>query len=572
MRVAVLLSLLTIFGISSAQATRYLVVVKNHQKFAQMHALWTLGAGNQQMNRFFAAKVNPSSYTVENSLPHIGALVVDSENQLLSQELSSNDVYVEKEVFHPAPQPLIGYHLTQAWDFSLAQPQMELTKKRHKKRKHAGEEPPSAPEEPTPVAAAGTPWGITAIHAQAAWGLSHKGQGARVLILDTGVDRDHPALKGNIEDGRNFVGDENSPYEYADHEGHGTHVSGTVAGLELNDGFTGVAPAAKVLMGRVCSEEGCSNIAVAQGIDWGIAEKVDVISMSLGGDFGTNAEKMATERAEAAGVIVVAASGNKGTNSVSFPAAFPNVIAVGAVDENLKKADFSQWGPQLSIMAPGVAVRSSVPQGTGREAQVALGNDSQQMQAVKSAAFMGSVRLDQPLTLPLADVGLGKTEDFKDKDLSGKLALISRGEITFVEKVKNAMAAHAAGVVLYNNADGVIGGVASDSGDLNIPVVMIEQTVGQQAQSALQNGRQVMASVAVKGTDYATFDGTSMATPHVAGVLALIKATNPQLTPSQVREVLKATANPTTQANDENQYGAGIVDAEKAVAKASQIR
>jgi subtilisin family serine protease len=82
----------------------------------------------------------------------------------------------------------------------------------------------------------------------------------------------------------------------------------------------------------------------------------------------------------------------------------------------------------------------------------------------------------------------------------------------------------------------------------------------------------VQASVAVVGSDYATFDGTSMATPHVSGVVALIKATNPNLTPAQVRDVLKSTAAPTTDVNDQNQYGAGVVDAEKAVAKASQLR
>src|SRR6185312_10479630 len=221
----------------------------------------------------------------------------------------------------------------------------------------------------------------------------------------------------------------------------------------------------------------------------------------------------------------------------------------------------------------GVAVRSSVPQGTGRDAQVSLGASAEQLHAVNSAAFMGSARLDQAVTLPLMDAGLGKPEDFQGKDFTGKLALVSRGEITFVEKVQSAIAAHAAGIVLYNNADGVIGGAATaDGAVLNVPVVMIEQAVGQQASAALKAGQQVQASVAVIGSDYATFDGTSMATPHVSGVVALIKATNPKLTPAQVRDVLKSTATPTTDTNDQNQYGSGVVDAEKAVAKASQIR
>lgn len=582
MRTAFLLSLAVTMGISTAQAARFLVVVKNSQKLSQLQSLWTLGA-NQQMNRMLSNRVTVQNglqpqMTVENSLTRVGAMVVDSDDANLAAKLTSSDVYVEKEVFHPAPKPLIGYHLTQAWDFSAAQPLFETSgKHKPKKPKPTPEnpaDPTPAPEAPTaPSASGGTPWGITAVHAKAAWDLAHKGQGARVLILDTGVDRDHPALKGNIEDGKNFVGDNNAPYDYADHEGHGTHVSGTIAGLELTDGFSGVAPAAKLLMGRVCGTDSCSNIAVVQGIDWGIEEKVDVISMSLGGDFGTNAEKLATERAEAAGVVVVAASGNSGESHVGFPAAFPNVIAVGAVDSNLKKANFSQWGPELSIMGPGVAVRSSVPQGTGRDAQVSLGEGSDQLQSVNSAAFIGSARLDQPVALPLMDAGLGKPEDFQGKDFTGKMALISRGETPFVDKVKGALAAHAGGVVLYNNADGVIGSAATNDGSvLDIPVVMIEQKAGQQALAALKAGQTVQASVAVVGSDYATFDGTSMATPHVSGVVALIKATNSKLTPAQVRDVLKSTAIATTDVNDQNQYGAGVVDAEKAVAKASQLR
>ncbi len=154
-------------------------------------------------------------------------------------------------------------------------------------------------------------------------------------------------------------------------------------------GFTGVAPQAKILMGRVCSEQGCSNVAIAQGINWGITEKVDVISMSLGGMWSTPAERDAVLKADKAGVTVVAASGNNGSGKVSFPAALPSVIAVGAIDNTLKKADFSQYGPELAVVAPGVAVVSSVPQGTGREASVEISMDNKAAK-VNASTFQGA--------------------------------------------------------------------------------------------------------------------------------------------------------------------------------------
>jgi subtilisin family serine protease len=195
-----------------------------------------------------------------------------------------------------------------------------------------------------------------------------------------------------------------------------------------------------------------------------------------------------------------------------------------------------------------------------------------QMQQVKSAAFMGSSRLDHADAKALVDCGLGKPEDVQGKDLTGKIALIARGDIHFSDKVKAALSVHADGVLMYNNADGLISGTATEDGsELSIPVVMVEQSVGQQLVAALKAGQTPTASVAVVGTDYATFDGTSMATPHVSGVIALMKATHPGLTPQQVRDILKATST-ALGPNDENQYGNGLVDAAKAVQAASQVK
>ena len=245
----------------------------------------------------------------------------------------------------------------------------------------------------------------------------------------------------NFEQGRNFfeteTGEVNAA-DFIDKEGHGTHVSGTIAAsYNAKTGFTGVAPKAKILMGRVCGKEGCSNIAISEGINWGIEQHVDVISMSLGGPVGSLTHETAVKNAEAAGVVVVAASGNDGTGQVSFPAAYNDVYAVGAIDINLKKTSFSQWGPELDIVAPGSAVISSVPRGSGRDSIVNISYPGIKRE-IKSAAFSGTKLVSKAVTKQLVVAGLGKPEDFSKIKVKGKFALISRGEIKFSEKVKNA--------------------------------------------------------------------------------------------------------------------------------------
>ncbi|MBO9667760.1 MAG: S8 family serine peptidase, partial [Bdellovibrio sp.] len=355
--------------------------------------------------------------------------------------------------------------------------------------------------------------------------------------------------------------------DFTDHVGHGTHCSGTIAGVMDQNGFTGVAPQAKLLMGRVCSEQGCANTAIAAGINWGISQKVDVVSMSLGGAWSTPGERDAIAKAAKAGLTVVAASGNDGSARVSYPAALPTVIAVGAVDSKLVKTDFSQWGPELAIVAPGAGVVSTVPQGSGREASVTISVAGQSAQ-VASTTFQGAREVLTAESNSLVDCGLGKAADFNGKNVKGKFALISRGEINFSEKIQNAIKAGAVGAVIYNNAPGLIqGALTSDGSVLPVAVFMIEQAVGQKIVQTLAAGTDVQATLLTVATDYAAMDGTSMATPHVAGVAALVKAANKNLNGAQVKELLKSTAT-ALGPNTANEYGSGIVNAEAAVSAA----
>lgn len=532
-----------IVGTAQASSRRVLVMLKDKQAFNVAH---------QDIEQMKAMQSHDIHFQLpKNSIANVKAILTDSLAQLNTMVMIVKDdqelaklqanpqvLLVEKEMFHPTPKPFNGSisHLIRPTSFEMnSMPGLK------------------------------TPWGIKAVNAIQAWPTANYGQGARIAVLDTGLDKNHPSIRANFEKGKNFVTETGAAEDdIKDTVGHGTHCSGTIAGVADSTGFTGVAPRAKLLSGKVCGEEGCSNVSIAQGINWAVQEKVDVISMSLGGNMSTPSERMAIRSALNNGITVVAATGNDGVDSVSYPAALPGVIAVGAVDSQLKKADFSQYGPEVAVVAPGVDVVSSVPQGAGRESQVKISVNGQTT-VVKSTTFEGAKEMIDPQENILVDAGLGKPEDFAKVNVLGKFALVKRGDIKFVEKIENALNAGAAAVLIYNNQPGLLQGALTEDGStLDIGVFMIEQTVGEQLIQNMTEGKNTKATLATIVTDYSSFDGTSMATPHVAGVAALIKATNKSLKPAQVKEILQTTATPLGP-NEKNQYGAGIVNAEKAV-------
>jgi serine protease len=518
------------------ESKRYLVQFKSTSTFEALaqkapHSQWTPQSKVALMRLFNTNAV------VHQSLQNVKLMVIESEDAKAIQSLRAHPsiALVEEEMFHPAPQPVAtkspqDTEVSGGFETSVKMPR---------------------------------PWGIDAVKAPQAW-TQTKGQGARVLVLDTGVDKTHVALVRNIEKLKNFTSPDAT--DVADTVGHGTHVAGTVLADGAEEGLVGVAPQAKLLMGKVCSDRGCSSIAIVNGLDWAMQEKVDVVNMSLGGMFLSQAEAQALRRAEEAGVFIAAASGNDGNGRVSYPAAFPTVLAVGAVDSDLQKADFSQWGPELAIVAPGVEVFSALPAGSGRGSVVRLNLDGKSLNDIKSNPFQGSPAAG--VESDFVFVGLGKPEDFAKANVRGKVALIGRGEIAFKDKVANAIAAGAIGAVVFNNVPGLIqGGLTDDGSEVAIPAAMIEQQVGEAAKAALAAGQTVRGIVQVQRTDYGSLQGTSMATPHVAGVAALVRAANKTLTPAQVREILRSTATP-LQPNDQNQLGSGLVNAEAAVNKA----
>ncbi|MBX7231257.1 MAG: S8 family serine peptidase [Bdellovibrionales bacterium] len=548
----VILALGFLFGFNGfADSKKYIVTFKNTQKFMSVKSgvrkskkLAELGLGQSRESdtRFLNTNAKPLAV-----LDHLEMIVIESEQDNIIAQLLNHPAVadVEQEVILKSPVPVNGFQrILGDYNQSLKCPNK-------------------------------TPWGISAVKAEEAWTLT-QGEQSRVAILDTGIDATHPALASRFEKGRDFSsrfafggphsGDAELNGDYSDKIGHGTHVAGTIAA----DGtcISGVAPKAKLLMGKVCDEGGCGTAAIISGIDWAIAEHVQVISMSLGGVLTTPSQQRAVLRAEQANVVVVAASGNDGVRRISYPAAYPSVIAVGAVaQENgtFKRANFSQYGQGLDIVAPGVDVVSTVPMGFGRVSSVSMDFGDGKATPVKSTSFSGALQNSTPISGQLVFVGLGKPEDVKAVDLKGKFALVQRGEITFKDKVVNALGAGATGVVIFNHEEGLARGGLGEDGSISIPVAMIEKSVGEQIRTQLSSGGVVTASIVTERSDFDSYDGTSMATPHVAGVVALVRSINPQISAVQVRDILAQTS---VNIGNADEYGTGLVDAFAAVQKA----
>lgn len=309
-------------------------------------------------------------------------------------------------------------------------------------------------------------WHYPQIRLPQAWENTTGSSSVRIGVLDTGIDSKHPDLQNNIivEDGYNFPDDNN---DTDDQQGHGTHVAGTIAADSNNEvGVAGVMWDAEIIPVKVLDDEGYgTNWDIAQGIlyasgltdDPEISSPVDIINMSLGGSTDSETIKEAIEEAYSAGVLLIAAAGNSNTTTPMYPASYPEVISVGAVELNYPespvRAPYSCYGDTLDIMAPG-----------------------------------GNTKVD--------------TND------SGF-------------------------------ADGVLSSTFEGSGDS-------------------------------KTYNYIFFQGTSMASPHVAGLAGLMLSRG--INPSQIRDILHETAFDLGDEGFDTEFGYGLVNAYWAVNQVDSIR
>lgn len=207
-----------------------------------------------------------------------------------------------------------------------------------------------------------TPWGVSHVKATDVHQMGVTGRGIKVGVLDTGIDYMHEDLR--VIGGATFV---EGSTDYLDDNGHGTHVAGTVAALNNTIGVLGTATQASLYAIKVLDEYGSGNYSdVVAGIEWAITNQINILNMSFGGSSSSLTLQAAVDKAYNSGLLLIASAGNNGYDrkgTITYPAAYDSVIAVGAVDQNNKRASFSSVGRELELMAPGVEIQSTIPGG-----------------------------------------------------------------------------------------------------------------------------------------------------------------------------------------------------------------
>lgn len=421
------------------------------------------------------------------------------------------------------------------------------------------------------------------IESHEAWDAGYTGEGVTVAVIDTGVDYTHPDLSHAFGDylGWDFVDNDPDPQETLiedvvdpeDATNHGTHVAGTIA---ANGDLVGVAPDATLLAYRVLGPGGRgSTDHVIAAIERAVEDGADIMNLSLGAslnnpDYPTS---LALDTAMAEGVVAVTSNGNDGPNdwTVGSPGTSREAISVGATQLPYNVFDASLDTPS------GYDYPSTGVMGFPTESAL--------------------TSLDGE-TFEFVHAGLGSVAEFNSVDVAGKIALISRGELPFVEKAINAANAGAVGAIIYNNVPGdqpEIPGMA-------VPTLMVSLEDGQTLLSELETGNNtlevsiefshlvnetiadfssrgpVMDNWMVKpdvvapgvnivstvpGGYYASMQGTSMSAPHVAGAAALILEAHPDWSVEFVKASLMNTAerltDPDGNVYPHNAQGAGSV-------------
>ncbi|HXW08458.1 MAG TPA: S8 family serine peptidase [Vicinamibacterales bacterium] len=398
------------------------------------------------------------------------------------------------------------------------------------------------------------PYGITMVQADL---VSDAGAAnRRVCIIDSGYSLGQPDLPA----GGNVTGVDGGPAgEWSvDRCGHGSHVAGTIAALGQNGlGVLGVLPSGVVslhivkVFGDSCGWAYSSDLVAA--LNQCRSAGANVVNMSLGGPIYSTVEGNAFDDAYNAGVLSIAAAGNSGNTSTSYPAGYGSVVSVAAVDENKALATFSQRNPDVELAGPGVGVLSTIP--WLEENSVTVDNGTYNGTWLEFAARTGSGGVSGTL----ADGGLCDSVG----SWSGQVVLCQRGNIYFADKVANVHAGGGAAAVIYNNVPGgFVGTLLSPS---QIPAIGISQEDGQIL--VAKNGLQsiVVSYRDETGGGYEAWNGTSMATPHVAGVAALIWSHYPGKTNADVRNALTASAEDLGVPGRDTSFGYGLVRAQAAL-------
>ncbi len=210
-------------------------------------------------------------------------------------------------------------------------------------------------------------WNMVNMNMEAAWDVTKGNSSVIVAVIDTGIVPNHPDLKDNLLQGVDFVGGVKSypieSYSMTDYDpidestyqqggSHGTHVAGIIGAVSNNIGVAGVNWNIKILPIRGLTKTGGTSWDIAKAIYYAIDQGADIINMSFGGNHSSYYQYEAVKDAVTAGITVIAATGNEGS-IVYYPAAYPETIAVGAVGRKNIKTAYSNYGPEVDVVAPG---------------------------------------------------------------------------------------------------------------------------------------------------------------------------------------------------------------------------
>jgi serine protease len=370
----------------------------------------------------------------------------------------------------------------------------------------------------------------------------------------------------------------------------GTHVAGTIAALGGNNrGVRGMIADGGIclVIGRVFSNSGgsASSSAILTAVEWAVqSQKANVVSMSLGGPGFSETESRFYQNLANAGVIVAAAAGNDGTSEMTYPASYSSVISVAAVDSSRNRASFSQYNSQVDLAAPGVDVLSTVPMGTGGLTTLTLNGGTSFTTEImtRSSSPAGGV------SGPLVDCGLGTSKcpggsghicliercvlhngglpvfqqlrKISPRESNCVCANVNRGGNTFEQKAMNCQAGGGKAAIVFNYDSSSFSGVLASPTSVVIPTISASGLNGQTLKSS-SLGKVVTLRFE---TGYASYDGTSMATPHVSGAVASIWRQCRQCSNSQVVQCLKTTAQDLGSVGYDVQYGHGLIQTKAA--------
>ncbi|KAF0106149.1 MAG: cold-active alkaline serine protease [Anaerolineaceae bacterium] len=402
------------------------------------------------------------------------------------------------------------------------------------------------------------PYGIDMVQARDVWDANRDGvidtgaptgSNRKICIIDSGMYTAHEDLAGVNVTGYNIGWN-------SDGLGHGSHVAGTIAAMNNALGVVGVTPGTvNLYIVKVFGDTGewVYTSTLIDAANKCYAAGANIISMSLGGARSSVTERRGFDTLYANGVLSVAAASNDGTTAYSYPASYASVVSVAALDSNKQWATFSNYNDQVELAAPGVGVLSTVPY---------LDDNTLTVDGVTYVANHIEYSARGAVSGVLVDGGLCATSGA----WAGKVVLCERGTYDFYTKVMSVQNGGGVAAVIYNNLPGNFLGTLGDGNSSIIPAISLTQEDGQYlvANKLGQIGA-IESTYTWPASSYEYYDGTSMATPHVSAVAALIWSAKPTATNVEIRAALTATAEDLGAAGRDVYYGYGLVQAKDAL-------